>query len=149
MSFGGPFNQVLDAAILQTRKRNVVLVAAVGNQGPAKKPLYPASHKQVVAVTAINLAKRPYKHANKGQSVEFAAPGVNIKVAYPNNSMSVQSGTSYSTPFVTAALAVLKKKTRSVNKARSRLRRSTQDLGTRGKDSVYGWGLIQAHKICR
>ena len=35
-----------------------VIVAAVGNNGPAGEPLYPAAYEAVVAVTAVDSANQ-------------------------------------------------------------------------------------------
>ncbi len=45
-SLAGPPNTVLEAAIEQVTSRGVLVVAAVGNNGPAGEPLYPAAYER-------------------------------------------------------------------------------------------------------
>ena len=52
ISLVGPRNAVLERAIGAAQRKGVVVVAAVGNDGPAAPPAYPASYDGVVAVTA-------------------------------------------------------------------------------------------------
>src|SRR6185503_9552733 len=52
ISLAGPNNSAVAKAIAAAQRRGVVIVAAVGNDGPAAPPAYPASYPGVVAVTA-------------------------------------------------------------------------------------------------
>ena len=54
MSLAGPPNRVLEAAIAALVERGVIVVAAVGNNGPTGAPLYPAAYANVVGVTAVD-----------------------------------------------------------------------------------------------
>ena len=54
MSLAGPQNAVLATAIERAFDTGTVVVAAVGNRGPAARPLYPAAYEHVIAVTAVN-----------------------------------------------------------------------------------------------
>ena len=53
------------------------------------------------------------------------------------------SGTSYATPFVTAALALLLHQGQDIATASQWLRQSARDLPPRGRDPQTGWGLLQ------
>ena len=61
MSLTGPNNAVLEASITAAIKQNVLIVAAVGNQGPASQPLYPGAYKSVIAVSAIDSQNQIYR----------------------------------------------------------------------------------------
>ena len=53
ISIAGPDNTVFAEAIMRLQARGQVVLAAVGNDGPAAPPLSPASHQGVVGVTAM------------------------------------------------------------------------------------------------
>ncbi len=48
-------------------------------------------------------------HANRGDYIDVAAPGVRVWTALPNNKEGAQSGTSFAAPFVTAIVAAIYK----------------------------------------
>lgn len=56
------------------------------------------------------------------------------------------SGTSFSAPFVTGLAALLKQAlpNMTTDDFKAILQASSEDLGTPGYDTDYGWGLIQA-----
>lgn len=140
LSFSGPHNGVFARILDATSEQGIELVAAAGNDGADHPVTFPASHARVVAVTAIDRDRHVYRRANRGPSIEFAAPGVDLWLPFPKRSGRYYSGTSYAAPFVTAALAA----GRSVTE----LRRSAVDLGARGRDEVFGHGLLQVAGIC-
>ncbi len=143
MSFAGPSNQALDAVLAAAAARGLTMVAAVGNQSSAKAA-YPAAAASVIAVTAVDAARRPYRAANTGAHVEFAAPGVDLYVAKRRGG-TYASGTSYAAPIVTALAARLMQRGAGSTKAiRAGLRAGSADLGIPGRDTRFGWGLIHS-----
>src|SRR5690606_34600168 len=65
ISLVGPRNPVLERAIGAAQRKGVVVVAAVGNGGPAAPPAYPASYDGVVAVTAVDGRRRALIEAGR------------------------------------------------------------------------------------
>jgi len=148
LSFGGPRDMVLELAIRQLLKQGITVVAAAGNQGPDGAAVYPAAQKGVIAVTAVDAESRVYARANRGNYIDFAAPGVDVWVATGKG--RYVSGTSYAVPFVTAAVAAARTATQNKKPAQwmALLRSKSRDLGEPGRDSTFGWGLIQITHIC-
>ena len=107
MSMSGPPDELLQKAIADMSARGVLFVAAAGNGGPDAPPSYPAAYEQVIAVTAVDKNLRGYIHANHGDYIDVAAPGVGIWTALPNVLEGYQSGTSFAAPHVTAILAAI------------------------------------------
>ena len=144
MSLAGPPNRVLEAAIEALAERGVVVVAAVGNNGPNGEPLYPAAYAQVVGVTAVDSANRIYRYANRGTHVAFAAPGVDVRVARSGGGYRELSGTSIAAPHAAAAIAhaVASRAGESSAALVAELKRSARDLGAKDFDPVFGFGLI-------
>jgi hypothetical protein len=145
LSLAGPANELLRQSIDAAISRGIPVVAAVGNDGPGAEPAYPGAYPAVVAVTAVDEHMVVYRTANRGDYVDFAAPGVDVP-----QSRQVQSGTSFAAPFVTAALAVLTSNRPDLDpsQAEAVLQTSALDLGAPGRDGVYGWGLVQADGLC-
>ena len=144
MSLAGPPNEVLAAVVEDLWARGVVIVAAVGNDGPASRPLYPAGYPSVVAVTAVDRKNQIYRWANQGAQVKFAAWGVGESVAQDKGGYYEESGTSFAAPIVAARLAQLMEKgARTASEAVQSLIRSAEDLGPPGRDDIFGYGLIR------
>ena len=106
LSLVGPSNLALERIVARMVERGYLLVAAVGNDGPAAPPLYPASYPGVVGVTAVDRDGRPLPEAARGPQVLFAAPGNNMVSASPGEPpyRSVR-GTSFAAPIVAGLLA--------------------------------------------
>ena len=151
LSLIGPPNELLEAAALGAAQKGMILVAAGGNDGPSAPPAYPAAYPTVIAVSAVDERGRPYSNNNRGRYVEIAAPGVDIWAASAEGGAAFWTGTSFAVPFVTAALAreAAAGTVSDINDARSYLRASARDLGARGRDPVYGYGLLQARNCAR
>jgi subtilisin family serine protease len=106
LSLVGPPNEALRRVVAAMVKRGHLLVAAVGNDGPAAPPLYPASYPGVVGVSAIDRNGRPLPEAARGPQVMFAAPGSQMVSAAPGAPPYRQvRGTSFAAPLVAALLA--------------------------------------------
>ena len=107
LSLVGPPNQLLERAVGLMLQRGHLLVAAVGNDGPAAAPLFPASYPGVVGVSAVDPQRRPLPEAARGPQVMFAAPGSNMLSAAPGSPPYAQvRGTSFAAPIVAALLAM-------------------------------------------
>ena len=118
------------------------MIAAAGNEGTAA-PRYPAASSSTIAVTAVDAAGRAYRAANTGPHIEFAAPGVDLYVARGGGG-GYRSGTSYAAPIVSALVARRAARSGvSLDAARSALRNGVRDLGAGGRDTQYGFGLVQ------
>jgi subtilisin family serine protease len=146
MSLAGPPNRVLETAITAASERGMLIVAAVGNNGPVGEPLYPAAYAPVVGVTAVDSGHRIYRYANRGRHVSFAAPGVRIKVADSAGGYATESGTSMAAPYAAAiiARAVAKGDAPSNGSVLATLKVTAIDLGAKDFDDVFGYGLIAA-----
>lgn len=134
VSLVGPRNRIVEAAVAQMVRRGFLIVAAVGNDGPAAAPLYPASYDGVVGVTGVDRRGRVLIEAGRGPQVDFAALGVAGRAR----------GTSYAAPIVAGMLAnnAQNPSAQGAAQAVSLLTRRARDLGARGRDDVYGAGLV-------
>ena len=145
VSLVGPPNRLLERAVAALVARGHLLVAAVGNDGPAAAPLYPAAWPGVVAVSATDARRRLLPEAGRGPHVAFAAPGADLAAASRGESRyEPVRGTSFAAPLVAGLLAALLQHPDPAAAAQALAALSAQaiDLGASGRDSLYGWGLV-------
>jgi len=143
LSLAGPENAALGRAIAAAARRGVVLVAASGND---RRPVvaWPAAAPEVIAVTAVDAARRRFRLANTGTEVEFSAPGVDVYAARARGAGYV-SGTSFAAPIVTALAARAMASGRSSTGAvREALRAGVEPLGGSDRNADYGYGLVRS-----
>lgn len=150
VSLAGPYNPLLESVVDLLVADGMVIVAAVGNEGPDAPPRYPAAFDDVIAVTAIDADRQVFGRAVQGMHVEYAAPGVDVLIQTGQKSGRYVSGTSFAAPFVTALIAADASRSFDADTAavRAYLNRNVYDLGATGPDPIYGYGLAQAPDIC-
>lgn len=146
VSLVGPDNAALAQIVRALTSRGYLLVAAVGNDGPAAPPLYPASYPRVVGVTAVDAHRRVLIEAARGPQVMFAARGADLSAADIGEKYSSVRGTSFAAPIVAALLAqsVTAPELDISQGAIEALAQSAIDLGPKGRDLTYGFGLVGA-----
>ncbi len=106
ISLVGPRNALVERAVALLLARGIKVVAAVGNDGPAAPPLYPASQAGVVAVTGVDGSNRALAEAGRPSHLDYAGPGADMAAALPGTGYARVRGTSFAAPFVTARLAM-------------------------------------------
>ncbi len=146
VSLVGPPNVILEAVVRSVISRGFIIVAAVGNDGPAAPPLYPASYPGVVGVTAVDGRRHVLVEAARGPQVRFAAPGADMVAARSPQGFDAVRGTSFAAPLVACMLAAEMREPDPAAAARaiSALASRAVDLGAHGLDPVYGYGLVAA-----
>lgn len=150
----------------------IVLVAAAGNGGTCagsdNSVSYPARYESVIAVAAIDASNQRPCWSSTGPQVELAAPGVSVFSTWPADLASSPrdpqpvcenlvchykygSGTSMAVPHVAGAAALViasgsVSDTNATNgvadEVRRRLQGSAVDLGSAGRDTHFGFGLV-------
>ena len=134
----------------QAYEAGLLLVAAAGNEGdgdPDTTELsYPAAYNSVMAVAATDSNDQVPSWSNSGPFVELAAPGVGIYSTHKGSGYTTKTGTSTAAPHVsgTAALVWAWNPSLTNVQVRSILQQTAEDLGSAGRDTVYGYGLVRA-----
>jgi subtilisin family serine protease len=146
ISLVGPTNFLLEHTIAAVSERGFLIVAAVGNDGPAAPPLYPASYPGVVGVTAVDARQHVLIEAAHGPQVMFASPGADMAAASGEAGYISVRGTSFASPIVAALLArkINAPDPGQVSAAIDALSKTAIDLGSPGRDMTYGIGLVGA-----
>ena len=139
--------------IKEAYNRGVMMLCAAGNEGRDQSGRdevgYPAHYDETMAVAAVDIQKERADFSSQGAKVEIAAAGKDIYSTYLNGGYATLSGTSMATPIIAGCTALLqaKAKTRynrklSPDELRLVMQMYTEDLGIRGPDSSYGYGLF-------
>lgn len=136
-------SQVLHEAITYAYGKDVVMIAATGNDN-SSQPSYPATYPEVLGVSAIDTKGNRANFSNFGSSVGVVAPGVDIPSTYIDQDYAELSGTSMACPHVTGMAALIRSANPKLNNEQviSIIKSSAHDLGTPGRDDYYGYGLI-------
>jgi hypothetical protein len=108
VSICGPGTSTLQNACDQAYADGVLLVAAAGNDN-VSGPYYPGSYDTVLNVGATDPNDDRAGFSNYGTTIDLAAPGVDINSTASSSTSAYNSdwGTSYSSPLVAAAAALL------------------------------------------
>ena len=150
----------VDQAIAQAKRQGVLIVAAAGN-AEMSSLYYPANHPDVMAVSAVGPQRELAWYSNYGDGILLTAPGGTDRKdanqdGYPDGVLQqtfskkgwgyyFMQGTSMAAPHVTGAIALLKASAPHATPELlwQALTQTAQDLGDRGRDARYGYGLIQ------
>ncbi|HEX5459114.1 MAG TPA: S8 family serine peptidase [Steroidobacteraceae bacterium] len=151
VSLVGPPNALLQQVVTRVVAQGFLIVAAVGNDGAAAPPLYPAAYPGVVGVTAVDTHRRVIVEAERGPQVMFAAPGADIPAATVPEGFAAVRGTSFAAPLVAGLLGARLQNDPSSDPAAAAhaavaaLARTAIHLGSSGRNTVFGFGLVGAN----
>jgi len=145
MSFGDVVNSpVIRDAVRAAAAFGCVLVSSMGNSGTTSRQ-FPASYDDVIAVASTNDSDARSPFSSTGSIVALSAPGQAITTTAVGSAYRTVQGTSFSSPYVAAAAALLleQKPDLTANEIRGMLCESSVDLGEPGWDPFYGAGRLQ------
>jgi Subtilase family len=147
MSFAGPKDALIERGIAAVAAKGIVMVAAAGNAGAKSPPLYPAANENVIAVSATDDHDRLFAASNRGGYVAVAAPGVDIFLPAPDEKYQMTSGTSFSAAYVSGIAALLLERNPALkpDQVRATVMKTARDLGTPGRDDLFGAGEADAY----
>jgi len=120
-------------------------LAAAGNAGNTSFS-YPASYNAVVSVAAVDSSRNLASFSQRNSQVELAGPGVGVNSTWNNGGYNSISGTSMASPHVAgvAALVWSNHPTCTAAQIRAALTATAQDRGAAGRDTSFGFGIVQA-----
>ena len=147
MSFGGLGVSPLEVeALAEADRAGVICCAAAGNNGDDAMYYYPGGIDSAITVGAVNSNLDRAGFSNNGKLVDVVAPGVGIESYTIGGADKTEkmNGTSMATPHVTACYALLRSWDIGISprRAEALLRLNAVDLGEKGFDKEFAWGLV-------
>ncbi len=151
LSLGGNVEStVLKNSLEEATNKNVLVVAAAGNDGPDKGTIdWPAAYKSVMAVGAVaedgvvpDWSSRGINNGNfiiEDREIEFGAPGVNVESTWMDGGYRYLSGTSMAASHVSGLAARIWNGV--ATSTRANLQNMARDIWTPGDDMATGLGL--------
>jgi subtilisin family serine protease len=156
-------DKLLADAIAYADSKNVLIVAAAGNYfdtgtaDNAKTLFYPASDSRVVPVGAVDQSNNIAYFSARGSDRVIMAPGEQSENAQKQVTAGIWStalggafaqsaGTSEASPMVAAVAGLIRAKNPSLTalEVKGILQSTARDLGANGRDTTFGFGLLQA-----
>ena len=146
MSFAGPKDPLIERGVAATASRGILMVAAAGNAGPKSPALYPAANPNVIAVSGTDAQDKLFAASNRGVHIAIAAPGADIFLPAPDDKYQITSGTSFSAAYVSGVAALMLERNPALkpNDLRAILMKTARDLGSPGRDDLFGAGGVDA-----
>lgn len=122
MSLASSGDRVLAYALQRYIDQGGIVVAAVGPGAAAPHLIYPAAYPGVIAVAAVDAARKPFALSARAAYVGISAPGVDLWLpvvaapaadapaapAAPVSAGAYYSGSSFAAPWVSGVIAQLK-----------------------------------------
>ncbi len=145
MSFGDVVDSpVIRDAIRVAASFGCVLVSSAGNTGTTSRQ-YPAGYDDVIVVASTGETDLRSPFSSTGSLLTLSAPGQAITTTAAGNRYRTVQGTSFASPYVAAAAAMLleQRPTRTADEIRGILCESSVDLGEPGWDPFYGAGRLR------
>lgn len=140
--------QSWDAAFLYAEQKDVVIVAAAGNRGGGNVQVgAPATIPGVLTVAGLDRqGTASIDSSSQGISIGVAAPAENLIGGLPGGGYAEWAGTSGATPIVAGVAALIRSKwpEMSANQVINRIVSTAKDAGAKGKDPLYGFGILDA-----
>ena len=104
-SVAGPPSKKLEEAVKYANDKEVIVVAASGNDGKTTK-YYPACYPDVVTVGAADSKGNRADFSTHNECVDTLALGVDIEVAFRDGTIK-DTGTSFSAPLIAGKISLL------------------------------------------
>ncbi|MFE8696472.1 S8 family serine peptidase [Cytobacillus sp. FJAT-53684] len=153
MSLGSYYpSPIIKDAVQKAIDSGIVVVAAAGNDG-ANVLNYPAAFEGVISVGATDEKNQLAFFSTFGPSVDVVAPGQKVYApvydSSRGSSFTEMSGTSMASPVVAGAVSLLLSKYPNLSPYQVEyiLTKTAKDIGDKGYDLKYGYGMIDLVKM--
>jgi subtilisin family serine protease len=136
-------NRVVRAAAQEAYNRGALVVISAGNSGTTTLS---RGYSEALFVGAITASGGIASFSDRGPFVDLVAPGTGIRSTEYDGGYGLANGTSFSAPSVSGVAALawsVNPDLRPVS-IRTAILATAVDLGAEGKDSLHGFGAIDA-----
>ncbi|RWZ59076.1 alkaline serine protease [Halobacillus fulvus] len=155
LSLTAPYaSENLKEIINKAHQNGIHIVAASGNDRDGSGQItndvmYPGRYENTLSVGAVTEDLKRASFSYQGKSLDAVAPGEQIYSTYiqqNESSYGYLSGTSMASPYVAGSIALYKQLYPDYTKAEieNLLIDHAIDLGPKGKDEAYGYGLVKS-----
>ncbi|ADQ40525.1 peptidase S8 and S53 subtilisin kexin sedolisin [Caldicellulosiruptor acetigenus I77R1B] len=144
-------NSRLRKIIKQATKHGIIIVASARNSF-GRKAGFPASYPEVISVASVNYKNQISQFSAQGK-IDFCSYGENILSTSVNKTYKLSSGNSIAAAHLTGMIALILSKPEKwglnpkygINKDKiyNVLIKLSKDLGEKGKDNIFGYGLVR------
>ncbi|MEK3993126.1 S8 family peptidase [Robertmurraya sp. FSL R5-0851] len=137
-------NQMLEDVIKKALQKDIIVVASSGNNHGLFID-YPARYKGVISVSSLKNNNEKVFSSESGK-IDLVDYGMDIEAINNNGKTENFSGTSFATANATRkiiALILAGEIPKSNNELISNIEENTIDLGAKGKDEKFGFGLLK------
>lgn len=143
----------LEEAIERASSYGITFVTAAGNDN-MEIYNYSANFDNVIAVGSTDANNNRALWGESGGScfgkqLDVVAPGDKLLVFNKDKKPVIDSGTSYSAPMVSAAIGLMKGINPELKPSdiEEILKNTSTDLGKKGRDDYFGYGLLNIEKV--
>jgi subtilisin family serine protease len=100
----------------------------------------------VIAISATDAHDKLFAASNRGGYVAVAAPGVDVFLPAPDEKYQITSGTSFSAAYVSGLAGLMLERNPALKpeELRAILMKTARDLGSPGRDDLFGAGEADA-----
>lgn len=145
VSYGGVENPAFQTAGADIKSQHgALLVFSAGNDGVDGIP----DRSDIVIVGATTNTNARASFSNRGPGIDCVAPGINVYTTSRSGSYTYGTGTSIAAPLVSGALAMIWAMNPALtpSEVETALYRGCKNLGPFGRDSDFGYGLINVYR---
>lgn len=163
MSSGFPMNsgnkvaaQSMEVTINNAYQKGVIFVASAGNYSSERNDpnadsplLYPAAFPNTISVASVDNTGNCSTFSYHNKMVDVTACGTGVSLLTAAGGTSTGSGTSFSAPFVASVAALVKQiePQCDTDRFRALLAATAQDAGEPGRDTFYGFGIVNVGRL--
>ena len=130
--------------LLQKAFKENVPICCVTKRGEENEEIFPASNSTTIAVSSIDKELKPTGYSGSGEYIDFVASSTDVREIFNTSStVSKWSGAGYSNAHIASLIALIKtyNKQATILEIYNTLKNYCRDLGTQGRDSIYGYGF--------
>ena len=142
----------LQSAIAYAAEQGVIVVTCAGNTNltTPDNVYYPGAYDGVICVGSVNGEGEVSDFSQRGDYLDFVAPGEELLAATIEGELTTVTGTSFSAAYVTGMIAELlsndayldRQPEETLQKITELLKQCALDIGEKGWDADSGWGEL-------
>ena len=131
----------------------MIVVTCAGNTNltTPDNVYYPGAYDGVICVGAVNPQGEVSDFSQRGEYLDFVAPGEELPAATMEGELTTVAGTSFSAAYVTGVIADLlsdepdlsRQQEELPQKLMELLKQRARDIGRPGWDPDSGWGVLE------